>query len=177
MGKIWYLLKCPEGSEADYARECQKINSAKHEVLLFEYQCLFRYGGKWHLEKRTLLPGYLFLSDPEPAMLQRQGVEKECRKETGRKGKAGNTHLERDASLVFYELSCLKSLCSQGCLIEMSRGIITNGVPVVTSGPLRGREQIIRRIDRHKRTAEIEILLAGRKTRVVVGLEIYQKQQ
>lgn len=69
----------------------------------------------------------------------------------------------------------LKELCGDGSLIDMSRGIIKDKIPTVTSGPLRGREQLIRKIDRHKRTAEIEIPIDGKKQRVTVGLEIYQK--
>ena len=69
----------------------------------------------------------------------------------------------------------MKELCRNGILIEISRGVIRNGAPVITSGPLKGRERLIRRIDRHKRTAEIEIPFAGDKRRVTVGLEIYEK--
>lgn len=39
-----------------------------------------------------------------------------------------------------------------------------------------GREQLIKWIDRHKRTAEIGIPLEGREKRVTVGVEIYEKQ-
>ena len=58
----------------------------------------------------------------------------------------------------------------------MSKGVIKDGKPVVTSGPLKGRESLIRRIDRHKRTAEIEIPFVEDDMRVIVGLEIYEKQ-
>ena len=39
----------------------------------------------------------------------------------------------------------------------MSRGIIREGNAQVTDGPLKGMENRIRRIDRHKRLAKIEI--------------------
>ena len=70
----------------------------------------------------------------------------------------------------------IKELCQEGNLIGMSKGVIRDGKMVVTSGPLKGREGLIRRIDRHKRTAEIEIPFADGDTRVTVGLEIYEKQ-
>lgn len=57
----------------------------------------------------------------------------------------------------------------------MSKGVIRNGRPVITSGPLKGREGLIRKIDRHKRIADIEIPLAGERRQVTVGLEIYEK--
>ena len=70
----------------------------------------------------------------------------------------------------------MKTMCQEGNLIGMSKGIIREGKTVITSGPLKGREYLIRRIDRHKRTAEIEVPFAGENTRVTVGLEIYEKQ-
>ena len=45
----------------------------------------------------------------------------------------------------------------------------------VRSGPLKGQEDIIRKIDRHKRTAQIEISFGDQKIQVTVGLEIYEK--
>lgn len=156
MKKIWYLLKCPEGSETDYVKECQEFTKTKtmQDIIHFQYQRMLRYGGSWHLENRTLLPGCIFLSEKRAVKL------KECLK----------------ASLIPCEISQLKSLCSEENLIEMSEGVIKNGVPIVINGPLKGRECLIRRIDRHRRTAEIEVVLAGKEARMVVGLEIYEKQ-
>lgn len=163
MLKIWYRLKCPKGNEADYVEKCQKAITSDHmrglkEAVYFQYQRMIRYGGQWHLEKKPLMPGYIFLSGTEASKVEGQMREEE------------KSHLEP------CEISYLKTLCSKGNLIGMSRGIIKNGMPVVTSGPLWGREKLIRRIDRHKRTAEIGIPFGGQEYRVTVGLEIYEKQ-
>ena len=61
-------------------------------------------------------------------------------------------------------------------MIGMSKGVIRDGNAVITKGPLKGRERLIRKIDRHKRIAEIEIPIGSDKKRVAVGLEIYKKQ-
>ena len=61
-------------------------------------------------------------------------------------------------------------------MIGISRGIIKDGVPVVTEGPLKGREQLIKRIDRHKRTAKLGVPFEGKTIEITVGLEIYQKE-
>ena len=113
------------------------------------------------MEERAVLPGYIFLSGTEKAILKRQVWE---RKESG------------DISMAPCEPPYLKYLCTKGNLVGMSRGNIKNGILEITSGPLRGREQLVKKIDRHKRTAEIEIPLEGRNRRVTVGLEIYEKQ-
>ena len=152
MAVIWYLLKCPEGNEADYARKYEKlaVSREQREVICFEYQRMMRYGGKWHMERRPILPGWLYLLETNSP--------------------------SKDSSVIPCEEPYLKSLCQEDHVVGMSRGVIKNGVTVVTSGPLKGRETLIRRIDRHKRTAEIESPFGGRSTKVTVGLEIYEKQ-
>lgn len=160
MSKIWYLLKCPEGKEQDWARKYWGLagRRALKEVVCFEYQRMMRYGGGWHLERRALLPGYIFLSGEMPPVGE---GEEELK----------GSHI----SMVFCGPLYMKTLCQRDNLVVMSKGIIKNGNPIVTSGPLKGREELIRRIDRHKRTAEIEIPLGTGKTQVTVGLEIYEK--
>lgn len=164
MKEIWYLLKCPEGDEEDYMEKCPGLvaSGKMDEIVCFQYQRMMRYGGRWHLEKRTVLPGYVFLAGTDMMMSEKTG------------NKAGG--MKPDISLIPCEAPYLKKLCQDGILIGMSRGIIKNGVPIVTSGPLKGRERLIQRIDRHKRTAEIEIPFAGDRKQVTVGLEIYEKE-
>ena len=132
------------------------------EIVCFEYQRMMRYGGKWHLERRMALPGCVFLAGTNVRM-PRRSWKTFC-------------EIKRDISLIPCETPYLKELCQDQNLIGMSKGVIKNGAPIVTSGPLKGREGLIRRIDRHKRIAEIEILFTGEKKQVTVGLEIYEKE-
>ena len=61
-------------------------------------------------------------------------------------------------------------------LVEMSSGIIENDRVQILSGPLMGMEGNIRRIDRHKRIAYLEIEMFGRTVEMKVGLEIIRKE-
>lgn len=105
------------------------------------------------MEKRIVLPGYIFVAGTN--ML----VKRRC-----------------DASLIPCEVPYLKEMCQNDALIGISRGIIRNGITIVTSGPLKGRESLIRKIDRHKRIADIAIPFDGGRKRITVGLEIYEKE-
>lgn len=67
----------------------------------------------------------------------------------------------------------LRGLCGKSHHSEISKGYIRNGHTHVTEGPLRGKERLIRKIDRHKRLARLEI--PGSLRNVNVGLEIYEK--
>lgn len=156
MKVIWYLLECPKGNEARYAEEyCRLMGSDNDkEIVCFQYQRMMRYQGQWHLVNRALLPGYIFLLD------------------SGKRQKKERINIP----LKTCEVTNLKSMCQKDNLIGISSGIIKDGYPIVTDGPLQGKEKLIRKIDRHKRIAEIEIFLAGRQKRVTVGLEVYEKQ-
>lgn len=161
MRQIWYLLKYQVSNKKDYLDKSPLMGFRDiEEILCFQYQRMMRYGGTWHLERRMVLPGYIFVSGSEALTEQMWKWSKE--------GKRG-------VLMAPCEVPYLKAMCQDGSLIGMSRGIIKNGVAVVTSGPLKGRERLIQRIDRHKRTAEIEIPLSGDRKRVIVGLEIYEK--
>ena len=115
------------------------------------------------MEERMLLPGYIFLSGSE-TMLLKENDKKPW--EDGWK-----------VSLLSWEIPYPMKMCQSGNLIGMSRGIIRDGILMVTSGPLKGREKLVRRVDRHKRIAEIEIPFGTDNRLVTVGLEIYKKAQ
>ena len=54
----------------------------------------------------------------------------------------------------------------------MSTGYMEGDKVMVVDGPLEGLETVIRRIDRHKRMATVEMHMFGRVQEVAVGLEI-----
>ena len=73
------------------------------------------------------------------------------------------------------EVQFLKRFGGEEQVVEMSEGIIENSETKILSGPLVGMEGTIRKIDRHKRKAWIEIEMFGRMQLVQVGLEILKK--
>ena len=73
------------------------------------------------------------------------------------------------------EKSFLLSFCDDGYVTEKSKGFIIDDRIFITSGPLKGRESIIKKIDRHKRLAEIEMTFLGDKRRISISLEIISK--
>jgi transcriptional antiterminator NusG len=109
-----------------------------------------RYEGAWHLERQNLFPGYVFLESEDPERLLREIEESPYLREI---------FAER-SSLVVPEPEeelFLRKLCGREHHFGMSRGYIRDGRTFVTEGPLRGREQLIRKIDRHKRVARLRI--------------------
>lgn len=60
-------------------------------------------------------------------------------------------------------------------VIQMSEGIVEGGKVIVLRGPLVGHEAEIKRIDRHRRMAELEVSMLGRTKTIRLGLEIVSK--
>ena len=78
--------------------------------------------------------------------------------------------------LVQEEIDLLMKIGTDKQLVEISSGIIENDRVQILAGPLMGMEGNIRRIDRHKRTAYLEIEMFGRTVEMKVGLEIIRKE-
>ena len=74
------------------------------------------------------------------------------------------------------EIDLLLRMGSDSQLVEMSSGIIENDRVQVLSGPLKGMEGSICKIDRHKRMAYLEVEMFGRTVEMKVGLEIVSKK-
>jgi transcriptional antiterminator NusG len=73
------------------------------------------------------------------------------------------------------EQEFLQTMMDSEHIIQMSEGNIHDGTFDIYQGPLRQKDKQILRIDRHKRTAEIEVSFMGETRRVKVGLEIKNK--
>lgn len=131
-----------------------------------------------------MFPGSVFLeSDDEAALLNELGWYEEIadlRKESG-----AVLPVKKSEEMF------LISLCGKNHHLGMSKGVIREGIMQVTEGPLRGREETIRRIDRHKRLARLAVpggFTLGERTqlgtvalqypgagKILAGLEIVEK--
>ena len=131
-----------------------------------------RYEGAWHLERQLCFPDFVFLESKDRDRLVRE-----------LKTLPSMRKLLGDSSPLIplgqEEEQFLQSLWGAGHHLGMSRGYIRDGQTFVTEGPLRGKERLIRRIDRHKRVAQIGIssehISAGDFQKLQVGLEIVAK--
>ena len=73
------------------------------------------------------------------------------------------------------EEEILKRLTGETGRVDISTGLIREGVLQVIQGPLKGMEPYVRHIDRHKKKATLEMTLFGEKKRFTAGLEIIEK--
>lgn len=164
---MWYVLQTRTGTEEKIRMQCQKHIS--EEVLercfipYYEEQKHIR--GKWTTQTKVLFPGYVFMVSENIEMLYE-----------GLKGIIGLTRLigigEEIVPLSEEEIQFLESFSGENQVVEMSEGIIEHSHVKILSGPLQGKEGYIRKIDRHKRKAWLEMEMFGRTQKIQVGLEI-----
>ena len=118
-----------------------------------------KYHGEWHKEKKVLFPGYVFLvsGDKDRLFL-------ELKKVTGLTKLLGTG--QEVVPLTLPEIEFLQRFGKEDQIVEMSRGIIENDKVIITSGPLKGNEALIKKIDRHKRRLiwRLKCLDEGRDT-------------
>ena len=86
--------------------------------------------------------------------------------------RAGSTFVP----LEIEEVQNLRSLTDKAFNITLSKGFIEGDQIYITEGPLKEQEGRIRKIDRHKRIAIVEMPFLGSTTNVRVPLEIAEKK-
>ena len=130
-----------------------------------------RIDGAWQRKCEKLFPGYVFVQTDDPVEVQR--LFRVVPTFTRMLGSAGDTFLP----LTPDEVTWINiHTNAETHVVEMSEGIIDGDRVVVTSGPLKGHEASITRIDRHKRLAWVDMDMFGRHKTIRVGLEIVSKK-
>lgn len=167
---MWYVVQVRTGSEESIRVQCERRipRSILEECFIPYFEEKRRVQGEWRIQKKILFPGYIFVVTEEIEELYRQlagiiGLTKLL-------GADGEVIPLTDAETAF-----LRAFGGTEQVVKMSEGIIENSRVIVTSGPLQGKEGLIRKIDRHKRRAYLEIEMFGRIQAVQVGLEIVAK--
>ena len=148
----------------------RQLNNMIEDCFVPRREVMRRAEGQWTTIRETLFPGYLFVETKEiqhvmerlariPAFTRLLGV-----------GDEKVIPLSPDE--VAWLTTLMKPLDK---VVEMSVGVIEGDRVMVTSGPLKGHEALISRIDRHKRAAYLDMRMFGRTKTIKVGLEIVRK--
>ena len=82
---------------------------------------------------------------------------------------------ETSTQLLPEQEKLLQSFLGKENHMKMSAGYIKDGTAFITQGPLQGKEKMIRKIDRHKRLARLEIPIGDKFREIRAGLEITSK--
>ncbi len=167
---MWYVMQVRTGREDEILQMIKKYEVQRYltECFIPRYERKRKYLGQWQIQKAILFPGYIFvISGQIEALYENLKRIPEFTRLLGT-GEKWTPMTKEDIALV-------ELLSGKDRLMRFSEGYIEGETVTVVSGPLCGLEGTIRKIDRHKRLAWMEINMFGRLTEIQAGLEILEK--
>lgn len=166
----WYAVQVTTGKEEETSYVCRKLvpEETLQECFIPRGERMRRYEGAWHKEERPLFPGYLFFitDQVEELYYELKGVP-ELTKILG----DGSSFIPLEEE----EISLMLQMGGKEHVAAMSSGYIEGDQVIITSGPLQTLKGTIRKIDRHKRLAVVQMKMMGRLQDVTMGLEIVRR--
>lgn len=169
---MWYAVWVRSGQENRVLELCKTFRhyhpDAYEECFIPTYEKYRKVKGQPTKQLAHLLPGYLFFVSDHPQELQ---------KLLNRIPEFAKTLGDDDGAISLYqeEVEFLQRYTGDERILKMSEGYLVGSELVVTDGPLKDYQGKVMKIDRHKRTAVLELEFLGRKTKVTVGLEVVRK--
>ena len=167
----WYVIQVLTGNELAICDTLKKILDKDLYEQCFVPMCEMPYKkkGKYINIKKPLFPGYLFIvsdfiDDVHSTLWKVAKFKRILRTD--------NTFVPMEEE----EVEIFKGLVDETFNISLSIGFIEGDKVEVTDGPLKGQEGLIKKIDRHKRMAIVEMPFLGKATRVRMPLEIVEKR-
>lgn len=163
----WYVFKVITGSE----EKLNKIISKELEkeigfvfVPMVEYK--LKFANEIKTELKPMFPGYILAESDDIYLMCKSIKQKfiDCKILTNSDGEITPLHQ--------HEVDFLMQFSDKDNCVRASQGFKENDKVVITKGPLLGKEALIKKVNRNKRIAIIEVSLMGEIRRVTVGLEI-----
>lgn len=167
---MWYVVQTISGREQASIEKCRNALPGEIAMRIFSPVCQFEklFKREWKIEAGIAFPGYVFIESESPERLEKE--------------------LRNISSVVtpvcigggFYpirkeEEEMLLHMMDENNCIRTSVGYQVDQKLIVRSGPLSGLEEHVKWIDRHKRVADVEILLFEERRKMRVGLEVKGK--
>ncbi|WP_165056653.1 MULTISPECIES: transcription termination/antitermination NusG family protein [unclassified Adlercreutzia] len=164
----WYVARVHEGREEAAARDLRSLVDEEllHDCFVPKVQLLQKRQGQWVTVERLLYPGYVFAVSGSPRGLDR------------RLGSLSfPVHLigrQRTAyvPLTEGEQAWFESVLDSRRTLRPSTGVIERDQVRVAEGPLSGFEARIRKVNRHKALALVEVSMPDRPVLLRAALAI-----
>lgn len=170
---MWYVAQVNSGQESVVRDMCKQMIDSEilQDCFIPEYETMRKVSGEWRTIRQRLFPGYLFMVTNSITLLipELRRIPAGIRLLGQERGQGDVLPLSAE------EQDWIVAFTNETHCVCMSEGYIEGETITVTKGPLLGQEAIIRKIDRHKRRAVIEMTMFGRTTTATIGLEVVHK--
>lgn len=173
----WYVVQVVGGTER---RACQLIRAAcaaaagdepfLEECFAPSFRTQAKFKGEWRDVEKLVLTGYVIAVTADPVRLA-QNLWRV--RERTKVLSMGGTYVP----LLDEERAWLENTTTrEDRVVPMSVAHKEDGKIVVTEGPLKGREGLIKRVNRSKSTAVLEFHVGGIRITSRVGLAVLNKE-
>lgn len=170
---MWYVVQVLGGNEERVRVQCEALRDrypdAFDRVFIPLYEEKMKIRGEWELKQKILFPGYIFIITDYI-----QKTMEMLREVSGLTKLLGDD--DGPIPISGAEEEFLKRIGGEEQVVDISEGIIEGTQVKVMRGPLMGLEALIRKIDRHRRKAWLEIDMFGEKRTMEIGLEVLEKK-
>lgn len=172
-GSMWYAVQVETGKEDDIKDYCINLleNAVYNDIFILRFNHAKKFYGKWHEESKVMFPGYMFIDTETPEQVYEALKKVPVLTKVLGRDKDEFIPIERSKEQLF------KEMINDKHEIEVSVGLIEGDRITITHGPLAGKEAMICKINRHKRTATLDVEMFGEMVGVTVGLEVVEKRE
>ena len=169
---MWYVVQTVGGQEKHVLDLINKLVDEEliQESFIPQYEVKKRIQGVWKMRTEVLLPGYIFVITDHPGKLREalRSVPKFTRL-------LGNNDVF--TPLDDQEAAFINAFTQPGHrVVELSNGGMEGDEIVFLDGAVMNEKGLIKKLDRHKRLAYLEMEILGRMKTIKVGLEIVRKK-
>jgi transcriptional antiterminator NusG len=167
----WYAIHVRTGREDAVCEEIRKQAalvgySAEFELLVPKRKLQERRQGEFVEVIRTMFPGYVLVQSEDI-----RGIA-----EVTRRGKGIIRFLQNEddfQEIRLEEISMIVYMTDEAGVIGVSEALVEGNMIQVVSGPLKGHEGLIKKIDKHHRRAKVEFWLDGRRRLIDLAVEVH----
>ena len=168
---MWYVIQVSTGRER---AACDLIEqhvdgSLFAECFVPRRTVAFQVGDGWDTTTEPLFPGYVIVDTAHPRRLHSRLA---ALPDFLRLLDVDGDFLPLNDD----EVAWIDGFTKRGHrVVDMSRAVVEGGIVRIMDGPLVGREAQVKRINRRKRRAILELSILGRTVEVPMGLEVVRK--
>lgn len=164
---MWYVIQVMHGEERRTMELIKALIDRPliQDIFLPEMEVMKRYYGEWYKERALMFPGYIFIVTET---IHRLSL---ALRQVPKLTKVLGTDA-MPVALEESEVLLLQKILNPGHVAEISQGMLEGRCLIIKSGPMEGMETMVKRIDRHKRMAVMEVELFGRLVELKMGVEV-----
>lgn len=167
---MWYVIQVQARHETAVVEKCHERNVLLpgEDVFTILSERMVKERGQWKKKAEPAFQKYIFAETEDT-----DGFRIRLRKVSELAKMLGVD----DSIVPIYpeEQEMLQKLGGEEHVIRYSEGYILGEKLVVTEGPMKGMEGLVKWIDRHQRIAGIEIFLLGRQVTVKMGIGVLKR--